>query len=179
MSRYRRVAVLIAAGASFALAPAACGNEPTPASSPSATASAASPPATSSAQPQPTESTQPAPANSVTVSAAASGGLVHVTITNGLGRQIFTEDFHTDCTVVTLQLSNSASWTDVEGCRLGRPTRTIGIPAGTTYAETLDPNSFHGKFGPGTYRIRFSYHLQPDPMGDNPSTVYSATFTVS
>lgn len=136
-----------------------------------------------------TESRRPAPAGSVTVTLSApryaAGDPVKVSVSNGSRDAIYTEDFQTACTIVTLQKSAGGSWTDITGCSMGRPTRTLTIEPGTAKEAVLDPHSFHlaegaGRlgFGAGTYRIRFGYRKAAEPMGAQPLIVYSATFAV-
>ena len=170
-------------------AAAACadGTGGQPSASASAQPTAASPAATA-ASPAGTRSPEPPAAGRVTVTTSAPryavGDTLKVTVRNGRSEPVYTEDFQTECTIVTLQVSNAGSWNDITGCSLGRPTRTVKIAPGAADEILLDPHSFHlaeGQavgFGAGTYRIRFGYRLGQEPMGAQPLTAYSATFVV-
>jgi hypothetical protein len=154
--------------------------------------SASAHPAVTTAPPSPAPasgSPRPAPAGGVTIALGAPryavGENITVTVGNGLGEPVYAEDFQTECTIVTLQKSDGVSWTDITGCSLGRPTRTVKLEPGTTDEILLDPHSFHlaegsGElgFGAGTYQIKFGYRLTPEPMGAEPNVAYSATFTI-
>jgi hypothetical protein len=110
-----------------------------------------------------------------------SGEVIQVTVANGLDKPVYTEDFKTMCTIVTLQRSQGGSWSDITGCALGRPTATVTLGPGLGQAVTIDPNSFHlreSPIGPGTYRVKFGYRLEQDPMGQEPLTAYSPEFSV-
>lgn len=146
-------------------------------------------PAATAASPAATESPLSAPAGDLTVSTSAAqyavGETLKVTVRNDRSETVYTEDFQTECTIVTLQKSAGGSWTDITGCSLGRPTRTVKIEPGAASEILLDPHSFHlaeGQnqlgFGAGTYRIRFGYRLGQEPMGAQPLIGYSALFTI-
>jgi hypothetical protein len=175
----------VAAAAATALAGvSACADEPGPGSvSPSATAPSTVVSTTAARSPS------AAPTASVTVALSASayavGETVRLTVGNGLREPIYTEDFQTQCTIVTLQKSEAGSWTDITGCAMGRPTRTVTVQPGATKRILLDPHGFHLAegpnelgFGQGTYRIRFGYRLSPELIRAQPEVVYSSTFTV-
>ena len=114
------------------------------------------------------------------------GEVVVVTVANGLGKSLYTEDFKTVCSIVTLQRSESGgAWKDIEGCQLGRPTATVTIGAGLGQTVDIDPNSTHFRdggnrigFGPGTYRVKFGYRFDRDRVGEEPLVVYSSEFGV-
>jgi hypothetical protein len=125
---------------------------------------------------------------SVTRNAEAykSGEVIDATIVNGLAKPVYTEDFKTACTVVILQRKQADSWTDILGCRLGRPTATVVIGPHQSQTVSLDPHSFHLTggattigFGPGTYRIKFAYRTEPELGGDDPFAAYSPEFGIS
>jgi hypothetical protein len=108
-----------------------------------------------------------------------------VAVHNGRSEPIYTEDFQSACTIVTLQKSDAGSWTDITGCAMGRPTRTITIEPGTTRDVTVDPHAFRLAedpgmlgFGAGTYRIKFGYRLGREPMGAQPLLAYAPMFVV-
>lgn len=189
----RRLRWSIAAGMAAFLVPAAAAcadgsgsGAATPAVSVQPTA--ASPAVTPTPSPPQTATESPrAGAVTVTLSAPryAVGDTVKLSVGNRSRDVIYTEDFQTQCTIVTLQKSAAGSWTDITGCGMGRPTRTVKIEPGAAHEILLDPHNFHlaegpGQlgFGEGTYRIRFGYRLAAEPMGGQPLVVYSAAFTV-
>jgi hypothetical protein len=111
---------------------------------------------------------------------------LRVTVANGLGTSIYTEDFKTVCSIVMLQRAESSGWRDIDGCQLGRPTVTVMIGAGLGQTVEIDPNSTHLQdggtrigFGAGVYRIKFGYRLDRGRMGEEPLVVYSPEFAVS
>jgi len=110
-----------------------------------------------------------------------TGQRIDVAVANGSSKTVYTDDFKTECTIVTLQRHDGGSWTDILGCRLGRPTMTISIAPGGSRTVSLEPTSFHldGSVGPGTYRIKFGYRLTNEVGGDDPLVAYSAEFRVT
>lgn len=177
--------LLVAAGGACAR-----GSGPDSAATPTAeptTASAS--PAPSPAAAKSSEPAKPPPANGVSVTMSTSryavGDTLELTVRNGRSTTIYTEDFQTQCTIVTLQKSSGGSWTDITGCSMGRPTRTLKLEPGAAKQILLDPHAFHlaegaGElgFGAGAYRVRFGYRLGAEPMGGQPLTAYSSTFVV-
>lgn len=114
-----------------------------------------------------------------------AGGVVRVTVANGLGHNIYTEDFKTVCSIVTLQRAESGGWKGLEGCVLGRPTMTVTIGPGLGFTVDIDPDSVHFRdggnrieVGPGTYRVKFGYRLAPGNSGEESLVAYSPEFTV-
>jgi hypothetical protein len=115
----------------------------------------------------------------------AVGETVKLTVRNSGGTTLYTEDFQTECAIVTLQKAAGSSWSDITGCALKRLTRTVKIQPGAAEEIQLDPHSFHlvkGAgglgFGAGAYRIRFGYRLSAEPRGAQPLTAYSSNFTI-
>jgi hypothetical protein len=179
--------------AATTLAAAACGGTPSGGQDASAAPSASSSP---SATTPPTEepgqgSDAPVPVTTgkVTVTlgtqAYSTGAIITVTIANGLDRAVYSEDFKTACTIVTVQRLNGGVWTDITGCKLGRPTMTVAIDPGQGKTLQLDPNSFHltgGRggpaFPPGTYRVQFTYRYDRAMLGEESLAAYSAQFTI-
>jgi hypothetical protein len=173
-----------------AAAGSACTNgTATGGATPSASAPAATPPTSPAATPPRSPVAGPTAAAGVSVALGATkyavGDVVEVTVTNGRGEPVYTEDFQTECTIVTLQASNAGSWNDITGCGMGRPTRTVVLQPGEAKQVRLDPHNFHlaegsGQlgFGAGTYRVRFGYRLAAEPMGAQPLTAYSENFVV-
>jgi hypothetical protein len=146
---------------------------------------------TSPAPPEPSDAGSPVAVQPGKVTATVdepsyrAGAVVSATIANGLSRPIFTTDFKTACTIAFLQRQASGAWTDVTGCRLGRPTATVTIGPGAGRAVEFDPHSFHlthgGSglaFGAGSYRVKFTYRLETGPEGDQPLSAYSAEFPI-
>jgi hypothetical protein len=131
----------------------------------------------------------PVAAGKVTVTTTAHsyavGGVITASIANGLDRAVYTDDFKTACSIATVQRLDAGMWTDITGCRLGRPTMTVKIAAGLGRSVTFDPYSFHltaGKagpaFGPGTYRVKFTYRFDADMGIEDPMVAFCAEFKV-
>jgi hypothetical protein len=116
----------------------------------------------------------------------AVGKVIRANVSNGMDRPVYTEDFKTACSIVILQRRDGGAWSDIQGCRLGRPTATVEIGPGLGQAVELDPSSFHlntgsagPAFGAGTYRVKFTYRVEPGPGGGaDPLTAYSPEFTI-
>ena len=113
------------------------------------------------------------------------GTVIHVTVSNGMDRPVYSEDFKTACSIVTLQRHDSGGWSDITGCALGRPTVTVTVEPGSAERIELDPASFHlahgsGRpaFGAGTYRVAFTYRLERAVAGDAPLAAYSPEFAI-
>jgi hypothetical protein len=113
------------------------------------------------------------------------GAIVHVTVSNGMDRPIYTEDFKTACSIVTLQRREGGGWSDVTGCALGRPTVTVTIGPGRGLNVEIDPASFHlahgsggPAFGAGTYRVVLTYRLERTVGGADPLAAYSPEFGI-
>jgi hypothetical protein len=109
----------------------------------------------------------------------AVGAVVYVSVSNGMDRPVYTEDFKTACSIVVLQRRDGDAWTDIVGCRLGRPTATVETGPGLGHQVDLDPTSFHlasggPAFDAGTYRVRFTCRLEPGMGGEDPLVVCSA-----
>ncbi|HZM79448.1 MAG TPA: hypothetical protein VFC19_27270 [Candidatus Limnocylindrales bacterium] len=132
----------------------------------------------------------PVPAGKVEVRLSKAsfgvGEAVRLTVANGSGKTIYTEDFKTVCSIVMLQRAEGGgAWKDIDGCGLGRPTVTVAIGPGLGHTVEIDPNSTHLRdggnrtgFAAGRYRIKFGYRFDRDRMGEEPLVVYSPEFTV-
>lgn len=112
------------------------------------------------------------------------GEVIRVTVSNGMDRPIYTEDFKTACSIVTLQ-HREGGWRDITGCALGRPTVTVTIGPGSMERIEVDPASFHlahgsggPAFGAGTYRVAFTYRLERAVSADAPLAAYSPEFAI-
>ena len=111
--------------------------------------------------------------------------MIQATVHNGMDRPVYTEDFKTACSIVILQRQDGESWTDITGCRLGRPTATVAIEPGMSQPVELDPASFHltdnpsqPGFGAGTYRVKLTFRTDPAVGGPDPLAAYSPAFPV-
>ena len=71
----------------------------------------------------------------------AVGTVIRATVANGLDRTIYTEDSKTACTLGFLQRLESAGWSDITGCGLGRPPATAAIGPGLGRVIVFDPSS--------------------------------------
>src|SRR5207244_1969271 len=115
------------------------------------------------------------------------GAVIPVTVSNGMDRPVYTEDFKTACSIVILQRGDGGGWTDITGCALGRPTATVTIGPGLGRQVEIDPASVHlnrgappgtRAFGAGTYRVKFTYRVEPAVGGEDPLTAYSPEFAI-
>lgn len=108
-------------------------------------------------------------------------------VLNGLGQSIYSADMKTDCSIVTLEQLKNGSWEPVPGCNSLRAPTVVEIgtmrgqgvsinPLSTNFG--VAPASKTPAFGAGTYRLRFSYRLAPQPEGEEPLVVFSETFAV-
>ena len=123
----------------------------------------------------------------VTVSAGSFGigEAIEVVVANGLDQTLYTADMKTGCTIFTLEKWETGIWQAVAGCPMQRAPLVFALAPGYGYRATLDPKSdFFGAspqapaFTEGTYRIRFSHRLAPEPEGEEPLTVYSQEFKI-
>ncbi len=115
------------------------------------------------------------------------GDAVSATVRNGLEVALYTEDSKSDCSIVMVERQQGTSWQPVPGCSVERIPAVITIQPGAERSVRIDPLSFHlgvpsgsdrPALGAGTYRLRFSYRLQREPLGSEPETVLSETFNV-
>lgn len=108
-------------------------------------------------------------------------------IQNGLPETIYSADMKTDCSIVALEQLNNGSWKAVQGCISLRAPRIVEIgtmrgqpisidPLSTNFE--VDPTAKTPAFGAGTYRLKFTYRLAPEPEGEEPLAVFSETFAV-
>jgi hypothetical protein len=118
-------------------------------------------------------------------SAYAEGNVIQVTVTNGLGSTIYANDEKTDCSIVTLEQWTGDAWEPIMGCGLRRSPATIPIGSGRGRDIQIDPASSNfGRapgelgFGAGTYRITFTYRLDPARGAAEPYSVSSASFNI-
>jgi hypothetical protein len=193
MKLWRWSSIFAALAATCLTAAAACAvtgsGQPAPAGSTGASPATSATPAVTPEPVGGSGSPVPIVAGKVTVKVGAAsyqaGAVVTATVANGLDRAIYTEDFKTVCSIFILQRSEVGVWTDITGCKLGRPTLTVIVGPGLGRSAQLDPNSFHltgGRTGPafgaGTYRVKFTYRLDPEVGGEDPLVAYSAEFAI-
>jgi hypothetical protein len=114
-----------------------------------------------------------------------TGARLLVTVANGLDRTIYSDDFKTDCSIVTLERRIGLAWAPITGCALGRPTMTVAIGSGRGRMISIDPRSMHLRkaaagselaFGTGTYRFTFAYRVTAQPSQEQ--TAYSPIFAI-
>lgn len=106
---------------------------------------------------------------------------IRVLVANGLATPIFTANYQSECSIVTVQFQSGGAWQPIAPCTEGRPTMIVKIPAGAVAAITLGPTS-GARFGGGlwrvgAYRVEFTYSATPRFGGG--ASVYSAPFQVS
>jgi hypothetical protein len=114
------------------------------------------------------------------------GEAIEVSIANGLDQTLYTADMKAACSIITLEKSVADAWEEVVGCPMRRAPLVVSLAPGHGYTVSLDPKSdlFAASpqapaFGEGTYRIKFSYRLAPEPEGEEPFSVYSQEFRIS
>lgn len=107
---------------------------------------------------------------------------IQVVIANGTSAPVYTTDYQSECSIVTIELQVGSAWQPIGRCMLGRPTRLVQIPAGAAALVRLAPTGTSrfggGPWAPGAYRVAFSYGAAPDFGGMN-STIYSAQLILS
>jgi hypothetical protein len=117
----------------------------------------------------------------------AEGEAIQGTVANGLEDTIYTEDMKSDCSIVILEQQAGEAWQPIPGCAMERAPLILALDPGHGRVVTLDPLSIHFKdgsasqapaFEAGTYRIRFTYRLEPGPEGEEPLEAFSDTFTI-
>jgi hypothetical protein len=114
------------------------------------------------------------------------GEIIATTITNGLDQTIYTLDMKTGCTIVILEKWNGSVWEALNVCGMARFPIVFAIGPSLERSVLLDPfSSAYGiteQQGPyldeGTYRILFTYRLEPGGEGDEPFSAYSKDFNI-
>jgi hypothetical protein len=123
----------------------------------------------------------------LTVSDASfrTGEAIEVVVANGLGQTLYTADMKTGCTIFTLEKLDAGTWQEIGGCPARRAPLVLSLAPGHGYTVNLDPKSdLFGvdpntpAFGEGTYRVKFSYRLAPEPEGEEPLIIYSQEFKI-
>lgn len=114
------------------------------------------------------------------------GGSIQVSVVNNLSTSIFVYDTRASCSILDLQMQVNGVWksTTVARCPLGRPAQRVEIAAGKTYSATIQagyPGLYQAQFPAGAYRLVLNYSTSAtaSPVGQNTTTVYSATFSVT
>jgi hypothetical protein len=113
--------------------------------------------------------------------------IITVIIDNNLSTSIYASAYYTDCTPVQLQRKSETSWSALGRCPEATQS-ALAIQSGSPKEFQLHPSS--GPAGsrmgsgatwvPGTYRISFSYTLQPDPdTVQGSGDIVSTEFTIS
>lgn len=105
---------------------------------------------------------------------------IQVAIANGLDVPIYTTDYQSECSIVTLQFQSGSVWQPLAPCAEGRPTMIIKIPASAVAIVRLGPTN-GARFGSGpwrvgTYRVAFGYSNAANYGGL--STIYSSPFQI-
>lgn len=121
---------------------------------------------------------------------------INATVTNGAAIPIYSWDTKSSCSILTLFFWSGGTWVNaaamhVASCSLGRVAFQITIPAHGTYQTKVMAGSQIQPvqtFPPGTYRLELVYYLTPqttggplpvDPTANMPTTINSASFTIS
>lgn len=125
----------------------------------------------------------------VTLSATsyAQGETIRFTIGNGLPSTLYAEDSQSACEIAMLERRATKAWEALWGCSFERAPALVAIPARGLRHVAIDPSSPHLEpfrqpdkpaVGPGTYRIRFTYRLDPGPLTGAPETAVSPSFEI-
>jgi hypothetical protein len=108
------------------------------------------------------------------------GQNINVTIDNNSDQDILTSRGRTDCTFVYLQRLDGSNWINVAECTSVIPAVMIKIASRQRVTIKLPDDPLTSTFGPGTYRLEFSYF----PVESSGQTtgrenkVYSAQFQI-
>lgn len=126
---------------------------------------------------------------SVLLDAAAytEGNVLSVTVTNGLDDTIYADDEKTDCAIAVLERRTGSRWDPLLACGLERT--PVALPIGPGRARTAEinprstnfgiaPGSATLGFGAGTYRVTFTYRLDPARGAHAPYSVSSSPFEI-
>ena len=100
---------------------------------------------------------------------------------NGLGQCVYATDHQSECSIVVLERRVSGGWQPQAACQLATPTRIVALPPIQAAFIHLAPpaaGAQQATWQAGIYRVAFGYRLNPDGS-DQPSEVYSTTFTIS
>jgi len=131
-----------------------------------------------------------APGGKVTVSLSATrysaGAPIVVVVINGLDRPIFTDDSKADCSIITLQRQDRATWKNIVGCAQQRPPATVAIGPAHARTITLQPasvnfdtlNNTQGPLASGTYRAQYTYRFDADAGGPDKFAAVSDSFEI-
>lgn len=114
------------------------------------------------------------------------GAPIVVVVINGLDRSIFTDDSKADCSIVTLQRQDGASWNNIVGCAQQRPPATVAIGSARARTMTLRPTSVNFEaleesrrpLTSGTYRAQYTYRFDANGSGPDPLAAVSDSFKI-
>jgi len=128
-------------------------------------------------------------AGQVTVNLSASdfsqGEVIEFTVSNGLDQIIYVEDMKTSCSIAVLEVKEGDSWSPLLNCGMERLPMVLPIGPGMGRMVSIDPLAAEGAvpgestLATGTYRVRFSYRMEPEPEGEEPFSVLSEEFKLS
>lgn len=123
----------------------------------------------------------------VIVSAFANGELITATIANGLDETIYTTDTKSDCSIAILEVLEGDDWVTLIGCGMERSPIVWAIGSGRSRTVILNPFSTHfgsalgdsqPAIGEGTYRIVYTYRLEPGREGEESLSAISDIFEI-
>lgn len=112
---------------------------------------------------------------------------IQVTVLNTLAKPIYALDTQASCSILGLEIQVSGKWqtSTVAKCLLGRPAQVIALDPQKAYTTTIQaaspPVVKDAVFPPGTYRLVLNYSTSASAgsLMSNPTTIFSATFSVA
>lgn len=114
--------------------------------------------------------------------------IITVNVANGLSSSIYSAPRYTNCSVVSLQWHNGATWVQWGRCLIEQTERFTQLKANSVTTLRLDPTTNMTRPGavraattvwhPGMYRVVFSFNTVPDEGNPAGTVVTSETFTV-
>ena len=116
-----------------------------------------------------------------------AGGVITVTIANGLSQTIYSQDMKTDCSITILERSDGTRWEPILACLMERAPIAVAIGPGRVRTVAINPRSFNFAnprgagmvaLRPGPYRITYTYRLKPGRQGEEPYAAHSPTFWI-
>ncbi len=117
----------------------------------------------------------------------ATGQMIKAAVLNGLAQTIYTSDMKSDCSIVFLERLENQTWQPISGCISMRAPLLVQIGTGRAQMVEINPFSTHFGVNPGaatpalqagTYRLKLTYRLTPEPEGEEPNVLYSAVFNI-
>jgi hypothetical protein len=107
------------------------------------------------------------------------GQSIKATIDNNTDQDILTSRGRTNCTFVFLQKLEGSSWVNVAECNLVLPAVMIKIASRQRVTINLPDDPLTSSFGPGTYRLEFSYFpVEKSGQVGWENKVYSPQFAI-